>query len=277
MGGTAAVAARMALPDSDPIAVAFLRHVGVGLILAGLAWGPRGSRRGIARADLLPIAALGLLQFTIYGALFVWAFNYVTAARGALVLATMPLAALVIGAALGRESPTTLKVVGCATALAGVAIALLDRASGGPEAWKGDLIMAMSVLTGAFYAVVSQPYIRRNPSLPVAAFAILVGAAGLFALVVAAGSLANLWSFGVGGWLAVLWLVGPAGVIPFYLWNWALERAPPSRVTIAITLNPLAAAAFGAAVLGEAVTANLLAGLIAVVAGIALANRQTRA
>jgi drug/metabolite transporter (DMT)-like permease len=133
------------------------------------------------------------------------------------------------------------------------------------------------VLIGAIYAVVSQPYIRRNPSLPVAAFAILIGAAGLFALVLAQGNLASLWSFRGASWLAVLWLIGPAGVIPFYLWNWALERAPPSRVTIAITLNPLAAAAFGAAVLGEAVTLNLLGGLILVVAGIAFANRQARA
>jgi drug/metabolite transporter (DMT)-like permease len=92
--------------------------------------------------------------------------------------------------------------------------------------------------------------------------------------VLASGSLASLWSFHGANWLAVIWLVGPAGVIPFYLWNWALERAPPSHVTITIALHPISAAAFGAMLLGEAVTVSLLLGLAGVACGIALASRR---
>ena len=58
--------------------------------------------------------------------------------------------------------------------------------------------------------------------------------------------------------------------------SWALEHTVPSRVSIAVTLNPIAAALFGALLLAEPLTGRLAAGLIAVVAGLALVNWPSR-
>jgi drug/metabolite transporter (DMT)-like permease len=54
-------------------------------------------------------------------------------------------------------------------------------------------------------------------------------------------------------------------------WTFALERTTPTRVAIAITLNPLTAGAFGVFALGEPITWNLIAGLLLVLTGIWLA------
>src|SRR5437762_1048960 len=82
-------------------------------------------------------------------------------------------------------------------------------------------LMAAAVAVGAIYATAAGPYLRRSPSLAVAAYSILLGAAALLVAVVWRGDFAHLVSFSPTGWLAVLWLAGPAGVLPFYLWVWA--------------------------------------------------------
>ncbi len=277
-GGTAAIATRYAIGETDAVALAFLRHLGCGLLVAGLAWATLGRRLRIARADLLPITALALLQFAVYGWLFTASLAYAPAARVALVMTMMPLATLVLAAAVGRERFTIAKVAACALATAGVAIALGDGAGegGGSEVWKGDALMGGAVICGAIYATASGPYLRRSPSLAVAAYSILLGAAALFAAVVWRGDFAHLVSFSPSGWVAVLWLAGPAGVLPFYLWLWAFERTTPARVTITIALNPITAGVFGALLLGEPVGWRLLAGLVLIVGAIALAYRPFR-
>jgi drug/metabolite transporter (DMT)-like permease len=275
-GGTAVIATRYVVGETDAVALAFLRHLGCGLLVAALAWASLGRRARIARADLWPITLLALLQFAVYGWLFTASLAYAPAARAALVMTSMPLATLVLAAAVGRERFTVAKVAACVLATAGVAIALGDGAGGGDEVWKGDALMAAAVVVGAIYATAAGPYLRRSPSLAVAAYSILLGAAALFVAVAWRGDFAHLVSFSPTGWLAVLWLAGPAGVLPFYLWVWAFERTTPARVTITIALNPITAGILGALVLGEPVSWRLLAGLVLIVAGIALAFRPLR-
>jgi drug/metabolite transporter (DMT)-like permease len=62
------------------------------------------------------------------------------------------------------------------------------------------------------------------------------------------------------------------GAVTFLLWSYALERTTPTRVAISVTVNPIVSAIFGAYVLGEPITANLVAGLALVAIGIAVAT-----
>lgn len=62
------------------------------------------------------------------------------------------------------------------------------------------------------------------------------------------------------------------GAVSFFLWIWALEHTAPSRVALAVTLNPVSAAVLGALVLDEPVTWRLLVGLVGIVAALVLVN-----
>jgi drug/metabolite transporter (DMT)-like permease len=62
------------------------------------------------------------------------------------------------------------------------------------------------------------------------------------------------------------------GALAFILWVLALQRATPTRVANTMTVNPVAAALLATVLLGEPITLNLLAGLIAVFAGIWIAT-----
>jgi len=275
LGGSAMVAIRFLIAESDPVSIAFMRCVGSGLVLAAVTYA--FGRRRIARADIVPVAGLGILMFGGFGYLFSAGLEFVPAARGALVVASMPILVLVLVVALGREKLGWPKALGAALGFAGVFVALGERAVAGPEAWRGDLLLIGAAIAGSLHAVLSVPYLRRNAALPVMVVQLLAGSAALGALLVLRGDpLAGLTGFAPTGWIAVLWIMFVGGMGSFYLWFWALERVPASAVTLTISLNPVAAAIGGALVLGEPVTLNLLLGLVGIVAGLAIATRAGR-
>lgn len=273
------VAARFAVSEIDPITLAFLRHAGAGLLILMLAAVivRREIWRAIAGPDLPAILVLGTTQYAVFGWMFAAGLAYVPAGRGALALGTYPIMTLFLAALLGRERLTAAKLAGCLVALAGLVVALGDRvAAEGPEVWKGDALLISAAFLGSVYNVFSGAYLRRYSALAVTAVQMLVGV--LLLLVgcwVVNGSVSTA-GLTLNGWLALTWLVTIGGAICFYLWIWALEHTAPSRVSIAVTLNPLAAALLGALVLGEPLTARLAVGLIAVVAGLALVNWPSR-
>ena len=67
------------------------------------------------------------------------------------------------------------------------------------------------------------------------------------------------------------------GALSFYLWVYALDRTTPTRVTATMTLNPVAASLLAAAFIDEPLGWSLLAGIVAVFAGIWIASTTRRA
>jgi len=280
LGGSAVVATRFAVAEIDPGALAFLRHLGAGLLILLLAALILRGRllQSIAAADLPAILGLGAIQYAAFGWLFAAGLSYVPAARGALAIATYPVQTLILAALLGRERLTAAKVVGALIAMAGVAVALGDRAGAdGPDVWKGDALLLGAAFLGSVYNVFSGPYFRRNSALAVTGVQIVFGALLILLGLFCTGVPLQLGGLTSNSWLALAWLITIGGVACFYLWIWALEHTAPSRVSIAVTLNPIAAALLGALVLAEPLSGRLAVGLMAVVVGLALANWPTRA
>jgi drug/metabolite transporter (DMT)-like permease len=56
----------------------------------------------------------------------------------------------------------------------------------------------------------------------------------------------------------------------------ALQRTTPTRVANTMTVNPIAAALLATPLVGEPITANLLIGLTAVIAGIWIATVEPK-
>ena len=271
IGGSAVVATRFAVPESNPLAVTFLRFLGASLVI--LAFTLPRTRIRIDRRDLPPVAALALVQFALFAWLFSASLQYIPAARGALVLSTQPLLTLALAALLRRERFTLAKAAGGVIALLGVAFALGDRLSlPGADAAKGDLLMLGAAVTGSIYNVTSGYYLRKYPALVLCSVMVPIGALALLAAIAIGGDWSGLASFSAAGWLAIAYLMTIGGAVTFFLWIWALEHTTPSRVAITVTMNPVAAVILGAFILSEAVTWRLLAGLGAIIAGITLAN-----
>lgn len=271
LGGSAVVGTRMLVGVTDVTSVAFLRSAGAAAILVVVVFGIQAVR--FRPRDLLAISALGIMMFGGFGWLFSAGLAYVSAARGAVVLATMPILTLVIASLLGREKLTWPKALGAVFAMAGVAIALGDKAAAGPEAWRGDLCMGIAALVGASHAVLSSAALRSHAAMPVLAVQVVAGTMALAVALAVRGDFSGLVSFSGFEWVTVFWLLFVAGLPSYLLWFWALENAPASAVALTVSLNPIAAALLGALLLAEPVTSRLMTGLAFVVVGIVLANR----
>jgi len=265
--GAAITATRYVAADISPASLAFLRYaIGVACLVPPLMF----ARVRFARADILPIAALGIGQFGVLIAFLNYGLRTVPAGRGALIFATFPLLTLVVAALVGHERVTLAKLAGILLTLAGVALALGDKLAGSGSL-LGELAILASAATGAVCSVLYRPYLRCYPTLPVSAFAMAAAAAALLIPAAFDDLTAAPFSLTAGAWAAIVFIGVSSGSF-YVVWLWALKNIAATRVTVFLALSPITAAVLGALFLGEAITAMMIAGVACVAAGLWVAN-----
>ena len=273
--GSAIVATRFVVDQTGPASLGLLRYlIGVCCLLPPVLMSAPRAR--FDRRDLLAIGLLGIAQFGILIALLNYGLRFVPSARAALIFATLPLLTMVVAAALGQERLTLAKLSGVLLTLAGVGLALGEKAfqgDGAVRVWVGELAVFLSAVSGAVCSVLYRPYLKRYPTLAVSAVAMLASVGFLAVLAAGEGFFGSLPRFTAGGWLAVLYIgVGSGG--GYYLWLWALGHATPTQVTVFLALSPVTATVLGAMLLGETISAPALLGLACVALGLWLAHRS---
>jgi drug/metabolite transporter (DMT)-like permease len=276
--GAGIAVSRLALAEVPPLTLAMLRYAIGFACLAPFAW---QQSRELARAgarDLLAIGFLGIVQFGLLIALLNFGLQRIPSAEGALIFSLFPLLTMLFSAALGEERITPTLVAGVIVSLAGVAISLAPKMGGGHAAgsWWGDAAVLGAAALGATCSVLYRPYLRRYPTVPVSAFAMLASVAFL-----AVAALAEQWPSRISGFSASAWgatlFIGVTSGIGYFTWLYALKHEAPTRVTVFLALNPPTAALVGTLLLGEAFDAITAGALVLVAAGLWLATRPPRA
>jgi drug/metabolite transporter (DMT)-like permease len=275
--GSAMVATRFVVDQAGPASLALLRYAIALCCLVPfvLVTVPRAR---FARRDLLPIGLLGIAQFGLLIALLNYGLRFIPSARAALIFATFPLLTMVIAAALGHERLSAGRTVGVLLTVAGVAVALGEKAASSPAAsneWIGEIAAFASALCGAACSVLYRPYLARYPTLPVSAFAMLASVGFLAVLAAPRGVLRRAAPLQRGR-LARRLFIGAGSRIGYYLWLWALTHASATEVTVFLALSPITAAWLGALWLGERTSPASVLGLALVAVGLWLAHCQTR-
>jgi drug/metabolite transporter (DMT)-like permease len=267
--GAAVVATRFVVAETDAISLAFYRYV-ISVIcfvpVRPAIW-PRGQ---LTASECAKIAMFGILFFV----LFTWAFNaaldYNPAARGAVGLATIPIQTLLVAAAFGREALTPGKIAGVVLAFSGIVVAFGAAAFGrdDPDTLVGDALMLLGVLCAAVYSVFSRATLTRHGPVFVTALAMTFAVAALFPVVAFVGGGLALPALSAEGWMAVVFLGTVAGTVQFSLFMWALRWLSPTTTVLYLTLNPITAMVLGIVLMGEKLTAELVAGMALVLVGI---------
>jgi drug/metabolite transporter (DMT)-like permease len=262
------------ISETDPISLVFFRYL-ISVVCFAPFLPALWPREQPSIPDLAKIALLGVLFFV----LFPWAFNASLAinpaARGAVGLATIPIQTLLVAAAFGREPLTLNKGIGVLLAFSGIAVAVGAAAIGSEPSdhLHGDVLMLLGVLCAAIYSVFSRPTLMRHGALFVTALGMAFAVVALLpVMLVKGGGVIALPELSRNGWLALLVLGTLAGTLQFSLFMWALRWLPPTTTVLYLTLNPLIAMVRGSVLLGEALTIDLVAGMILVLAGILVGN-----
>jgi drug/metabolite transporter (DMT)-like permease len=274
--GSSIVATRFVIDQTGPASLALLRYLIGFCCLAPLALG--SGRTRFERRDLGPIGLLGIVQFGVLIALLNHALRFIPSARAALIFATTPLLTMMLATVLGRERLTAPRALGVLFTIIGVGFALGEKAvqhgavAGAGGAWLGEAAAFASALSGAICSVLYRPYLRKYPTLPVSALAMLASIGFLAVLAAGEGFFSRGAHFTTAGWLAVLF-IGIGSGLGYFLWLWALNHTTATRVTVFLALSPLTAAGLGAWLLGERLSALTWLGVAFVLVGLWLAHR----
>lgn len=282
--GAAIVASRFAVAEVPPLTLAMLRYAIGFACLLPFAW--RAAIRSIGPAapapvagsrarDLLAMGALGIGQFGILIALLNFGLQHVGAAQAALIFSLFPLLTLLLAAALGQERITWHLLAGVLLSIAGVALALGPKLGTGSSAgnhWWGELAVAAAALTGAVCSVLYRPFLRRYPTVPVSAFAMLASVLFLALLAATEQWPQRLAAITAPAWAAVFF-IGVSSGVGYFWWLYALKHESPTRVTVFLALNPVTAAFLGWALLGERLAAAAIGALALIALALWLATR----
>ncbi len=252
---------------------------GVRFFVAGVvmfAWSllsgtPRPSRREWGGA-----AVTGFLLFVCGSGGLVWAEHSIPSGVAALVVATEPMAFVLIEAMRRRRMPRATVLVGIALGSAGLAILA------GPGLFGGERFdpAALAVLVvGTFCWAGGSLFSRgsRLPTSPVMATAVtLLLGGGLLALVgVAAGELGRFDPAAVSAKsvIATVYLFVFGSIVGFSAYVWLLRVTTASRLSTYAYVNPIVAVFLGWALAGETLSARVLLASVVIVAAVAVVIR----
>jgi drug/metabolite transporter (DMT)-like permease len=269
--GSTYLAIRVIVETTPPLLAMGVRFVVAGLLLGAflaVRKGPsvlRVSPRQAASAGLVG----GLLLLCGNGGVAV-AEQTVPSGLAALLVAATPLWLVCLRTASG-DRPRAATLVG--TALGFVGIVVLARPGGHDhvEAW-GLVVVIGATLCWAVGSFFSSRLPLPGNAFVATCWEMFLGGVGLLVLAVVTGELDGFSVAAVPGkawaWLAYLVVFG--SLAAFTAYSWLLHNAPISLTATYAYVNPAVAVMLGALVLGEPVTAAILAGGAVVVLGVGL-------
>jgi drug/metabolite transporter (DMT)-like permease len=259
---------RMAVHGFGPVALIELRTGIAALFLLPLLWWRDGLRDYIANAGAITL--VGVTNSALPFALFAYAMLSMTAGFASILNAASPLFGALIGFLWLRQRLTPGQIIGLVTGFLGVA--LLTWHNAGLQGSGAALALSAALIGTISYGFAANYTTRRL--------------AGVNTLAVATGSQAgaalamlplSLWWWpsqppSATAWLAVSTLGVACSGLAYILYFRLIANVGPTRAIAVTFLIPVFGMLFGVSILGETVTAGMLAGAVVILVGTALAT-----
>jgi len=238
----------------------------VGAVLA-VRWRPIR----LTRDDVICVLSLGVLVFWLNYAAVYWAEMRISSGLTAVLFSTMPLTTALLSRfwmrseALGRR-----KLAGIAVGMMGTALLFWpDDSLGRPQAF-GMLAALFASLCSSVSLVVLKRYGARSDPFVLNVLGMGLGAACLLVMsVLAERSLTVVWSR--NNVVALIYLAVFGSVVAFSLYYRLVKVLDATVVSLSTLIIPIIALALGRVFLGERITPLAIAGVLTILAGVAVA------
>jgi drug/metabolite transporter (DMT)-like permease len=270
MWGLAPVATRALVAQLAPLPLLVVRIGVAGLILLPWCW--RVPRR-LSRASLTRLVLAGLLCMVGYNLPVTIGVQWIPAATAALILATEPVAILLLSRVFLKERVPRLAWTGAAVAMGGIVL-LAGRGAlsvgGGGRALAGIGLVVLATVLFAAYTIVLRPLSKELGAGTAAAASTAAGAVPyvLLAWMVSPHQLGRLPA---SGWGELAFLSLGCTVVGMGAWSLAVARAGSTRAGLLLYAEPVVGVAGAVIFLGERLSAGMLAGGTLILAGVAIA------
>jgi len=237
---------------AGPILLAFLKWRGV-------AWPtPRQWRNG---------ALIGFMMMGLGNGFVCLAETSVPSGLAALVVAGVPVFAVLFAWALSGARPRLLEWLGIGLGLAGMGLLNLDlHAAASPT---GVAVLFVAAASWAA-ATVLQPRLDLPKGPMSAAVQMLGGGASLVAMSALRGERFDPSTVPASAWLALAYLVVFGSLVAYTAFVYVINHSRPALATSYAYVNPVVAVGLGVLFAGEAISWPIVAGMAVILAGVGL-------
>jgi len=268
----------IAFAAAPALAIAFWRNSLAALALTPITYGPRRAEiLGISRRDVL-FCVLAGLALAAHFATWMPSVQLGSVATATALVATQPAWQGLIAVCQGRR-PSAAGWLGITLAVAGAAWATGADVGVSAQAVLADVLAVLGAIFAAAYTALGE---RARATLSTTTYTwICYGTCAVVLLGVCLAGGVDLVGYDNRTWAAILALVVGAQLLGHSMFNYALQRASATTVSVLILLEVPGAALLAWIWLNQAPRpaalpglAVLLAGVVVVVLGAARANRQ---
>jgi len=273
MWGISFVATKVALESFPTFTLVFFRFGAASCCFLMLI-----ARRGVprfSRKDHGKIFLMALFEPGLYFIFETIGLQYTSAAKTSLMIATIPVAVMMLAALFLGERTGPAGIMGILLSLAGIVVLVVgdpnfDFTFGGSMA--GDMLILGAVISCAFYMVIARNMGKSHSSLEITMMQIIYGAVFFAPLF--------LWELPSIEWAAItgsstaalVYLACFATLAAFLCNNYALSRIPASQASVFINGIPVVTVLSAWFLLGEVLTGLQLAGGALVLLAVFITN-----
>jgi drug/metabolite transporter (DMT)-like permease len=264
--GSTYLAIHFVVDGIPPLVSSALRNFCAGpMLLAFLKW--RGAAWPTWRQARNGGALIGFMMMGLGNGFVCLAETSVPSGLAALVIAGVPVFALLFAWGLFGTRPRLLEWLGIVLGLGGMALLNLDlHAAASP--W------AIVVLFIAAASWACATVLQRRLDMPAgpmsAAVQMLGGGASLVVMSALRGEHFELAAVPASAWLALAYLVVFGSIVAYTAFVYVIGHSRPALATSYAYVNPVVAVALGALFAGETVSAPIVAGMLVILAGVGL-------
>ncbi|MFF2846424.1 EamA family transporter [Streptomyces sp. NPDC058001] len=246
------------LPADRPLYGAAIRALPAGLLLLAVC------RRRPHGAWWWKSLVLGTLNMGAFFALVYLSAQLLPTSIASAVMATSPVALMLLAWALVAERPRALPLAGAVIGIAGVSLMLLTGVAAVDG--LGVLASVAAMLMSSLGYVLAKRWSDEVDVLASTSWQLVAG--GMLLLPAAVAVEGAPPSLDTGAVLAFLYVTVVATALAFAAWFAGLRHLPAATVGLIGLLNPVTGVLLGVAVAGETLTGRQIAGLAMVLMGI---------
>ncbi len=213
------------------------------------------------------IAVMAVLNNVVPFSLLAWGETRVTAGLASVLNATTPAFAVLIAAALGAETLSRGRVMGCLLAFAGVVVLIGPSVLAGGDALGGLACLGAACSYG--FSALWGRRLRGVPPMAAAAGQCLASALILLPAMLLVDRPWVLPMPGLGTWGAILGLAWLSTALAYVIFFRIVVVSGPQNAILVTFLTPVTGLLLGAIFLGESIAPRMLAGLLLIAAGLA--------
>jgi drug/metabolite transporter (DMT)-like permease len=253
----------------NPVTLTALRIlISSATLLVPLAFSKRKLLR-VRRKDMPRLLILGIFGVALQRISYFYAVDLTTATIAAVLFYTYPVFVSLYAALFRKERITPSIVVAMILAFSGVVFTVKAYQASWLSANLLGLVFGMlTSLLFAVYFLVTRKLRDSYTNWTLLVFGDGIGAVALAPLL--CFSVSEIISYPQPLWMLILVIALFPSLIGYLIFSFALRYVEPSRGSILSVIEPLSAAAFSVAVLGETFEPLQLAGVVLVLAGVTI-------